>query len=174
MVHFLGRLWYNWRAGTLDFPMFSPGRPAEIGRISVRIMVHFCDWREKKLGRSKRAVIYPYDILASCPDKPLVMPYQRSKLLARYWPIRVAARKWGCTYRAARLYMLRHPDLCVLVRIRSASAEKPRWIITVPAGTPKIPAMRGNPDMMDPEWQRRHAIARWHRRRLGIDKRQPV
>ena len=86
-------------------------------------------------------------------------------LLKKFWPIRVAARKWGCSYRAARMYILRHPERAVLVRVVSPSADKPRWIITVEAGTPKIPAMRGNPDMMDPEWQRRHARERWRRRK---------
>lgn len=109
--------------------------------------------------------MYPYDNLASCPDKPYQMPRERAKLLAKYWPVRVAARKWGCSYRAARMYMIRHPEICVLVRIHSPSAEKPRWIITVEAGTPKLAAMKGNPDMMSSEWQRRIAYERWRRAR---------
>ena len=114
---------------------------------------------------------YPYDNIASCPDKPYQMPHQRGKLLQRYWPVRVAARKWGCTYRAARLYMLRHPEKCVLVRIQSPSAEKPRWILTVEAGTPKVPAMKGNPDMLDPEWQRKYAKERWQRWREAAKRK---
>jgi len=127
--------------------------------------------RSKKVCAKHVYALYPYDSIRSCPEKPFQMPYQRGKMLARYWPVRVAARKWGCSYRAARMYMLRHPELCVLVRIHSPSAEKPRWILTVPAGTPKIPAMKSNPDRMDPEWQRRHAIERWQRRRRAAAHR---
>lgn len=109
--------------------------------------------------------VYPYDNLASYPGKPFKMPYERRKLLARYWPVRVAAKKWGCSYRAARLYMLRHPEKCVLVRIQSPTTDKPRWIVTIEAGTPKVPAMKGNPDMLDPNWQRKQAVERWRRKR---------
>lgn len=150
-------LWYN-KAG------FLPGFARKAGEPSFAAWYTFPP-EVKKVRAWQNTSMYPHDSLASYPGKPFRVPYDRASLLKKFWPIRVAARKWGCTYRAARLYILRHPDIAVLVRVVSPSADKPRWIITVRAGTPKIPAMEGNPDMMDPEWQRRMARARWRRRR---------
>lgn len=147
MVHFWGRLWYNMGVESLFARWYTFGAEA------------------KKLRAKQMTTWYPYDNLASYPGKPFKMPYQRAELVKKFWPVRVAARKWGCSYRAARLYMTRHPDICVLVRILSPSATKPRWILTVKPGTPKTPAMRGNPDLMNPEWQRRMAMRRWRARR---------
>lgn len=112
-------------------------------------------------------------LFPSYPGKPFVMPYQRSKMLKEFWPVREAARRWGCTYRAARLYMLRHPKECALVRITNARTGRVRWILTAQAGMAKRAAMRGNPDFLRPEWQRNRALAYWQRERgqIGIDSR---
>lgn len=128
-------------------------------------MVHFCTGGKKVLPPLQK---YPYGVqyLPSDPRKPYQLPRQKREMLKEYWPVRVAARRWGCTYRAARLYILRH-GIGVAVRVQHTTAPKPRWIITVKANTPKVPAMRGNPDMLDPHWQRRYALQRWQRRRAG-------
>lgn len=117
-------------------------------------------------GMGGRECLFP-----SYPGKPFVMPYQRARMYKEFWPIREAARRWGCSYRAARLYMLRHPKICAEVRIVNARTGRVRWILTVQAGAAKRAAMRGNPDFLRPEWQRGRALAYWRRKRgqLGID-----
>lgn len=115
----------------------------------------------------------PYEKFPSYPGKPFQLPKEKHSLLCQFWTVRVAARRWGCTYRSARLWMLRHPDKCVLVRVWHLHAPKPRWILTVKANTAKIPAMKGNPDFLNVEWQRRMAIERWHRKRVGPDRADP-
>lgn len=119
-----------------------------------------------------RIPVYPYDDLTSLPGKVYHMPRMRPELIREYWPVRYAAKKWGCSYRAARLWMLRHPEHCVMVLIQSATADRYRWILTVRAGTVKAPAMRGNPAMMDPEWQRRMKKLYWimQRRRAARER----
>ena len=111
----------------------------------------------KKIGRGVHD-------LPSDPRRPYQLPREKRKMMLDYWTVRVAARKWGCTYRAARLYILRH-GIGIAVRVQHASAPKPRWVITVKAGTAKVPAMKGNPDLLDPHWQRKYALDRWRRRR---------
>ena len=117
-------------------------------------------------GRGVGKVHFP-----TYPGKPFVMPYQRAKLLKEFWTVREAARRWGCTYRAARLYILRHPDECALVRITNARTGRVRWIMTVRAGVAKRASLTGNPDFLRPEWQRERALAYWLRkhRQIGID-----
>ena len=106
-------------------------------------------------------------LFATYPGKPFAMPYQRAKLHKEFWPIREAARRWGCSYRAARLYLLRHPHECVMVRI-SNSKGRIRWIMTAKAGAAKKPAMTGNPDFLRPEWQRARAVAYWQKKKMPI------
>lgn len=113
-----------------------------------------------------------YEKLSSYPGKPFQLPKQRAQLLREFWPVRAAARRWGCSYRAARLWMLRHPEHCVLVRVWHLHAPSPRWILTVRANVAKVPSMRGNPDFLSPEWQRAQAIARWRRKRAAHDPEQ--
>ena len=105
------------------------------------------------------------------PGKPFVMPFQRAKMFKEFWTVREAARRWGCSYRAARLYMLRHPKECAMVRIVNARTGRVRWIMTAQAGMAKRAAMTGNPDFLRPEWQRGRALAYWQRKReqIGID-----
>ena len=111
-----------------------------------------------------------YENIPSYPGRPYQLPREKRNLLAQFWPVRVAARRWGCSYRAARLWMLRHPEKCVLVRVWHLHAPKPRWILTVRTNTAKVAAMQGNPDFLKPEWQRRMAVARWHRKRANPHK----
>ena len=98
------------------------------------------------------------------PGKPFIMPYQKAKMLKEFWTVREAAHRWGCSYRAARLYMLRHPRQCAMVRITSARTGRTRWIMTAQAGAAKLVSARGNPDFKDAEWQRRRALAYWQRK----------
>lgn len=135
-------------------------------RTGVRPMVHFCVEVKKEL-RSLPVPTMNLVQLPSDPRKPYQLPQQKREMLKHYWPVRHAARRWGCTYRAARLYILRHPEIAVQVRVQHTTAPKPRWIVAVRAGTAKIPAMKGNPDMLDPHWQRENALKRWARRRAG-------
>lgn len=118
----------------------------------------------EKVREAVRRAAYG-SILPSDPCKPYQFPRQKRDLLRKYWPVRYAARKWGCSYRAARLYILRNPQIGVLVRVQHMTAPKPRWIIAARADTAKVPAMRGNPDMLSPQWQREQALQRWNRRR---------
>ena len=114
-------------------------------------------------GFGGRQYLFP-----SYPGKPYVMPYQRAKMFKDFWTVREAARRWGCSYRAARLYMLRHPKECAIVRIQSARTGRVREILTAQAGMAKRVAMRGNPDFLRPEWQRARALAYWQRKRKQI------
>ena len=125
----------------------------------------------KKVRKTSPPTTYD-SLFPSDPRSPYQLPYQKKRMLQEYWPVRYAARRWGCTYRAARLYILRHPGIGVLIRIQARTAPKPRWIIAVMAGTIKVPAMKGNPDLLDPHWQRRYAIERWRRKRQ--QDRSPV
>ena len=102
------------------------------------------------------------------PGKPYAMPFQRAKMYKDFWPVREAARRWGCSYRAARLYMLRHPDQCALVRITNQRGRE-RWILTAKAGTAKKAAFTGNPDFLRPEWQRARALAYWRKKKCLLD-----
>ena len=160
MVHFCDIMK---KAERLDLQRF---QPLPISKIVPRAFgLWYTFVRE---GKNLR--VYPthtlYDqFLPSDPCKPYQLPRQKRELLKVYWPVRHAARKWGCSYRAARLYILRHPEIGVLVRVQHQTAPKPRWIIAARADAAKIPAMRGNPDMLDPHWQRRYALDRWMRRK---------
>ena len=124
-------------------------------------------WGGKSLRNIPKKICYDQYIPCD-PCKPYQLPGQRRELLRMYWPVRHAARKWGCSYRAARLYILRNPGTVgVLVRVQHRTAPKPRWILTARADAAKVPMMRGNPDMLDPHWQREYALKRWERRRAG-------
>lgn len=102
----------------------------------------------------------------SYPGPPFIVPYQRAKMHKDFWPVREAARRWGCSYRAARLYMLRHPDQCAMVRIQNARTLRVRWIMTAKAGTKKQQGITGNPDFRRPDWQQKRARAYWERKRM--------
>lgn len=66
--------------------------------------------------------------MKSYPGRPFRLPVERAKMLARYWPPRVAARKWGCSYRDAVRHMLRHPEICCEVRVTHADGQT-RWTL---------------------------------------------
>lgn len=99
----------------------------------------------------------------SYPGPPFVMPFQKGMMHKQFWPVREAARRWGCSYRAARLWMLRHPEKCCEIRIVNCRTGRTRWIMAVPVGTAKRAAYSGNPDFLRPEWQRRRAREYWAR-----------
>ena len=94
------------------------------------------------------------------PGKPFLMPWQRAEMFRMFWPVREAARCWGCSYRAARLYLLRHPEAAALVRVKNKRGMV-RWILTAKADVAKRWSGQGNPDFTDPEWQRKRALRYW-------------
>ena len=133
------------------------------GTTSVRLMVHFSNFWGAKSLRSHSLPRTPYDTLSSQPGIVYKMPYQRAAMLKEYWPVRYAAKKWGCSYRAARLWMLRHPEHVVCILIQSPTAERCRQILAVKAGTQKVSALSGNPKFLDPKWQRDSKELYWLR-----------
>lgn len=100
----------------------------------------------------------------SYPGAPFLLPDERTAMYRQFWPVRWAARCWGCSYRAARLYLLRHPDQAALVRVRHSRGPV-RWVLCAQANTYKRPSFSGNPDFKSPAAQRRWALLRWQRKK---------
>ena len=114
-----------------------------------------------------------YSHLPTYPGKPFLMPWQRAEMFGMFWPVREAARCWGCSYRAARLYLLRHPDAAALVRVKNPRG-KVRWILTARADVAKQWSGQGNPDFTDPEWQRKRALRYWRQlKKLSEESESP-
>lgn len=110
------------------------------------------------------AMLHSINDFPTYPGSVFHLPEQRSAMLRQFWPLRYAARMWGCSYRAARLYLLRNPDLSALVRIQHRRGGV-RWVLCAIAGTQKLRSFSGNPDFCDSEKQRMWALWRWRRRK---------
>lgn len=85
----------------------------------------------------------------------------------QFWPMRKAAKEWGCSYQTARRWVLLHPEVAVLVRVWSMRSPVPRWKLCVFAGQPKFDRREGAEHFRSSAWQRSMAQRRWRKRRTG-------
>lgn len=108
-----------------------------------------------------------------CVPRIFRMPEDKRLFRQQFWPIRTAARAWGCSYHTARRWIHLHPEEGVMVRVLAQHATSHRWRLCVVAGQPKYDTGEGSAQFRNSEFQRAMAKRRWQLERSG-QKADPV
>lgn len=101
--------------------------------------------------------------LASAPVVRYMWPRDRETVHNTYWQPSQAAKAWGCSYYAARRWMLLHPQHAVVVELlhRNGTVTRRNCLL---AGQARTSSARGNPDWRDSSCQAELVSRRWKRR----------
>jgi hypothetical protein len=104
-------------------------------------------------------------LLATVPVVRYHLPADRATIRATYWAPIDAARAWGCSYQAARRWLLLHPDHAIVLElVRPDRTIRARLVML--AGQERIRAQqggRGNPSWQDSATQSALVSRRWRR-----------
>lgn len=118
--------------------------------------------------RRARATTVTRQTMATVPVVRYVMPRDRATIMATYWSPGRAGKAWGCTYQAARRWLLLHPEHAILLEVVQPDGVIRSRLVML-AGQERIRAPlggRGNPTWQDSDTQSALASRRWKRRRL--------
>lgn len=107
--------------------------------------------------------------LSVAPVMRYVWPTDSALVNYLYWRPTQAAKVWGCSYQAARCWLLRHPQYAIRVELVSQQGDLLRYLWCMRAGQERLrqqPGTPGNPCFRDPEYQAELATRRWLRPHL--------